>query len=51
MYNGGVIHRKGKRVKLWQCDDCGWLWPLPDEPPEDAECDNCGGELMETVGA
>jgi hypothetical protein len=33
----------------WRCDDCGWPWPLPGEPPAGSECDNCGGELVITT--
>ena len=32
---------------VWQCEDCGWTWPLPGKPPEGSECDNCGGEITE----
>lgn len=31
--------------KVWACEDCGWEWPLATEPPDEAECDNCGGPL------
>ncbi len=31
--------------QVYKCQDCGWAWPLPEPPPDHAECDNCGGEL------
>jgi hypothetical protein len=34
----------------WTCDDCGWPWPLPGEPPSGSECDNCGGVLVNAEG-
>jgi hypothetical protein len=30
----------------WACEDCDWPWPLPGCPPEGAECDACGGQLV-----
>jgi len=34
-------------AKFWQCEDCGWTCPAnPDVPLKEAECDNCGGELV-----
>ncbi len=30
---------------VWACADCGWEWPLQTAPPDDAECDACGGPL------
>lgn len=31
----------------WTCEDCGWPWPaVMGPPPEEAECDNCGGCLV-----
>lgn len=30
---------------VWACEECGWEWPLFFGPPDDAECDNCGGAL------
>lgn len=40
---------RGRRIHpdtvSWACLDCGWEWPRPGDPGEDAECDNCGGEL------
>ena len=33
----------------WVCEDCGWPWPLSGEPPVGAECDSCGGPLIEEV--
>jgi hypothetical protein len=35
-----------RMAAIWVCEDCGWRWPLPSPPPEGAECDNCGGELV-----
>lgn len=38
--------RRLQRVNLWECEDCGWnCAPNPSIPLEEAECDNCGGEL------
>jgi hypothetical protein len=34
------------RTVIWQCADCGWLWPLPGKPPTGSECDNCGDDLI-----
>lgn len=31
--------------KVYECEDCGWSWPLSTAPPDGAECDNCGGAL------
>jgi rRNA maturation endonuclease Nob1 len=31
---------------MYACEDCGWIWPLGDCPPDGSECDNCGGELV-----
>lgn len=28
----------------YECSHCGWTWPLPTEPPDSAECDNCGDD-------
>lgn len=30
----------------WLCEDCAWAWPLATDPPEGAECDSCGGDLV-----
>jgi hypothetical protein len=35
-----------ERKQHWHCEDCFWSWPIPGRPPEGAECDNCGGELV-----
>ena len=36
-------------VAMWQCEDCGWTCSAnPHVPLEEAECDNCGGELVPT---
>ena len=50
---GNVHHIVDGRAELvesippaWACEDCGWTWPLPGQPPEGAECDNCGGTLV-----
>lgn len=33
-------------MSTWACEDCGWeCAPNPDVPLDEAECDNCGGEL------
>ena len=32
-------------MSIWQCEDCGWRWPLHDVPYQDAECDACGGTM------
>jgi hypothetical protein len=41
--------REDSKPASYECDDCGWPWPLP-APPAGAECDNCGGELVEVPG-
>lgn len=35
-----------EKKQHWCCGDCQWSWPIPGKPPEGAECDNCGGELV-----
>ena len=31
----------------WRCEDCGWTCSAnPYVPLKEAECDNCGGELV-----
>jgi hypothetical protein len=37
-------------VDIWFCEECGWPWPLAGPPPEGAECDSCGGELVRDSG-
>jgi hypothetical protein len=32
----------------YECEDCAWAWPLSSAPSDDAECDNCGGPLVES---
>jgi hypothetical protein len=34
--------------ETWVCEDCGWTFPIA-EPPMGAECDNCGGTLVEAL--
>lgn len=36
---------EGSETGPYHCADCGWVWPMH-RPPVDAECDNCGGELV-----
>jgi hypothetical protein len=36
----------GCDVPMWICEDCAWPWPIPGDPPDDAECDNCGGKFI-----
>lgn len=31
--------------RLFICEDCAWPFPWG-TPPDDAECDNCGGPLV-----
>ena len=31
----------------WSGEACGWPWPVAGPPPDGAECDNCGGEIVE----
>lgn len=33
---------------MWICENCGWEWPIG-HPYPGAECDNCGGELIEDI--
>jgi hypothetical protein len=43
---GNNIHDRTQAEALgmiWQCADCGWTWPLPVAPPDNGECDRCGG--------
>lgn len=35
--------------RVWACENCGWEWPLATEPPEGAECNNCGGPIEEVA--
>lgn len=30
----------------FECEDCGWRWPLTGTPSPTSECDNCGGDLV-----
>lgn len=41
-------HKRNREAEMsdqWECEDCGWPWPLP-EAPQGGECDNCGGEMV-----
>lgn len=33
-------------MSYYECADCGWQWPYPTKPNDDAECDTCGGGLF-----
>ena len=41
-----ATRRSTMRSELWQCEDCGWTWPLKDVPYQDTECDACGGTMV-----
>jgi rRNA maturation endonuclease Nob1 len=30
----------------YECEDCGWGWPIGAGPEEGDECDSCGGDLI-----
>ena len=36
------------KIAEWVCENCGWVWPLASAPPMGAECDSCGGALIES---
>lgn len=32
-------------MTVFECEDCGWVWPFTSRPTVNDECDECGGEL------
>lgn len=38
-------------MSAYECEECGWPWPLSFTPGPLAECDNCGGQLVEAAEA